>query len=95
MNEQTTVETWYVGKTGNHQGLVISEADGRNVAVTYDSKDAPLVASAPALLEALRALLYEFQSRTALIETCDMADSELAAVKAAEQAIYQATEVTP
>ncbi len=48
---------WYESKTGNHQGLVIDEADGRNVAVVYDKKDAPLIAAAPALLAALRGLL--------------------------------------
>ena len=45
--------SWYVASTGNHQGLVIDEADGRNVAVTYDKKDAPLVAASPKLLAAL------------------------------------------
>lgn len=48
---------WYESKTGNHQGLVIEEETGRNVAVTYDKADAPLVAAAPALLEALRTCL--------------------------------------
>jgi hypothetical protein len=38
---------------GNHQGLIIDEDTGRNVAVAYDKADAPLIAAAPALLEAL------------------------------------------
>lgn len=39
---------WYAAKAGNdHQGLVIEEGTGRNIAVTYDVKDAPLVAAAP------------------------------------------------
>lgn len=44
---------WYAASTGNHQGLVCDRADGRNVAVTYDSADAPLVAAAPRLRQAL------------------------------------------
>ena len=47
---------WYVGSTGNHQGLVIEEESGRNVAVAYDKKDAPLLAAAPELLKALQRL---------------------------------------
>ena len=57
-NREPKTETkgahWYVGKTGNHQGLVIEEGTGRNVAVAYDKQDAPLLAAAPELLEALK-----------------------------------------
>lgn len=46
--------SWYAKKSaGRGQGLVISEGDGRNVAVVYDVKDTPLLAAAPALLAAL------------------------------------------
>lgn len=45
---------WYVGKTGNHQGLVIEEGTGRNVAVAYDKADAQLLAAAPDLLATLK-----------------------------------------
>lgn len=39
---------WYAARSaGDHQGLVIEEGIGRNVAVTYDVKHAPLVAAAP------------------------------------------------
>ena len=49
---------WYSTKgAGRGQGLVIDEADGRNVAVAYDEKDAPLLAAAPRLREALDRLL--------------------------------------
>lgn len=45
---------WYSSRTGNHQGLVISEATSENVAVTYNgAADACLVAAAPELLAAL------------------------------------------
>lgn len=52
-----TPETWYEASTGNHQGLVISEKNGRNVAVCYDKADAPLIATGPELLEAAKAML--------------------------------------
>lgn len=39
------------------QGLVIDEETGRNVAVTYDPQDAPLVSAAPELLEFVEDLL--------------------------------------
>jgi len=39
------------------QGIIIDEADGRNVAVAYDEKDAPLLAAAPDLLAACQKLL--------------------------------------
>jgi hypothetical protein len=44
---------WHEAGTGNHQGLVISDATGANVAVTYDKKDAPIVAASPEMFEAL------------------------------------------
>ena len=48
---------WYAAKAGNdHQGLVIEEGTGRNVAVTYDVKDAPLAALAPEMREALETI---------------------------------------
>lgn len=55
MSTQTKQEArWYVGKTGNHQGLVIEERTGRQVAVSYDKQDGPLLAAAPELVAALR-----------------------------------------
>lgn len=47
---------WHVAKTGNHQGLIVDD-DGRNIAVAYDSADAPLIASAQELLDACKELL--------------------------------------
>lgn len=44
---------WYASRTCSGQGLVIEEGTGRNVAVTYDVADAPLVAEAPAMESAL------------------------------------------
>ena len=44
---------WYAKETSGGQALVIDEDTGRNVAVAYSAEDAPLLASAPLLLEAL------------------------------------------
>lgn len=49
-----TTYPWYEANTGNHQGLVVEEGTGRDVAVCYDKADAPLVAAAPELLAALQ-----------------------------------------
>lgn len=57
MTTQQTTEKWYKVKTENHQGLIISEIDGRNIAVTYDEKDADIVAAAPEMLAELKALV--------------------------------------
>lgn len=49
---------WHVAKTGNHQGLIVAEGSGANIAVTYDKADAPLIAAAPELYEALHAVMH-------------------------------------
>ena len=56
----STPGPWYEAKTGNHQGLIVSEKDGRNIAVAYDKKDAPLIAAAPKLLEALKMFMAQY-----------------------------------
>ena len=48
--------TWYEANMSGDQGLVIEDATGRSVAVTYDKEDAALVAAAPELLNALLAV---------------------------------------
>lgn len=57
MKNQFTPGPYHVASTGNHQGLVVSEKGGINIAVTYRKEDAPLLASAPELLKALQAML--------------------------------------
>ena len=52
-------QKWYKANAGNDQGLIVSENDGRNIAVSYDIKDADLIASAPELLAAAKSLLAE------------------------------------
>ena len=52
MSNTYTPGPWNASKNP-HQGLVISEATGATVAVTYDVKDVDLVAAAPEMLEIL------------------------------------------
>lgn len=54
MNKHTP-GPWYGKEQGgpHNQALVVSEQDGRNVAVCYDARDMPLIAAAPDLLAAL------------------------------------------
>jgi hypothetical protein len=48
-----TENQWYEANMGNDtQGLIIDSEDGRNVAVSYNKTDAPLIAAAPDLLRA-------------------------------------------
>ena len=61
------MKTWYVASTGNHHGLVVEEATGRNVAVTYNKADTPLVSAAPELLEALHDCLTQ-EGACAIVE---------------------------
>lgn len=50
--------TWYEANTGNHQGLIVEEKTGRNIAVTYDKADAARIVrdhnSHDVVLDALR-----------------------------------------
>lgn len=59
-----TAGLWYTAQTGNHQGLIVSEKTGANVAVSYDAKDADLIAAAPELLESLKLLTDWMRTHT-------------------------------
>ena len=49
-----TASPWYsANSAGGHQGLIVSEATGANVAVSYEANDARLIAAAPELYESL------------------------------------------
>ncbi len=50
---ETKANGWYAARGSSGQGLVIEEGTGRNVAVTYEEKDAPLAAAAPEMAELL------------------------------------------
>lgn len=51
---------WYPKNTGNihDQALVIDEETGENIAVSYKSEHAPILAAAPEMLELLREAYY-------------------------------------
>ena len=56
------MKTWYAKPTAGHerhgQSVVIDEETGRDIAIVYDGDaDAQLLAAAPELLEALKAVL--------------------------------------
>jgi hypothetical protein len=54
---------WYAANMGNdHQGLVVDEQTGRNVAVAYDKSDVHMLAAAPAMYEALKGMVTMYDS---------------------------------
>ena len=56
------MNTWYTkSKAEDSQGLIIDETTGKNIAVSYDAKDAQLIAAAPDLLEACQHLRASLQ----------------------------------
>lgn len=79
-------KNWYTTtKTDDSQGLVCDENTGANIAVTYDPQDAPLVAAAPELLEALenleRVASYTFHNNPQLAEAIVNARATIAKAK--------------
>jgi len=57
-NTTHTPGPWYTcSKPDSLQGLVSAENTGKTVALTYDPKDAPLVAAAPELLAVLEGVI--------------------------------------
>ena len=67
---------WYAVETRNlhYQGLVIEEGTGRNIAVSYEGKDAILLAAAPDMLEALEAIkVFAPDTATHIHAICDAA----------------------
>lgn len=73
---------YYTGKSaGGHHGLVIEEGTGRTVALTYEPKDAQLLAAAPDLLAALgkaengaRQMLSDSESALAALDSGDISE---------------------
>jgi hypothetical protein len=82
-----TPGTWYEAKTGNHQGLVVDENTGENIAVIYDKADTAFIVkscnSHEDLLEALKAC------KAYMIGECTELDL-IQTDKLAEQAIVKA-----
>ena len=85
---QRTPGPWYEAKTGNHQGLVISEQTGANIAVTYDATDAPFIVRACNSYDDLLAALKDVAAcckfvGPAGITAYAISDERMAAVHAA------------
>jgi hypothetical protein len=58
-----TPQSWYtMTKPDDRQGLIADENTGANIAVSYDPKDAQLIASAPAMLSALKCIRGEMDA---------------------------------
>ena len=47
------VKSWYASNGSADQAIIIDEKTGANIAVVYDKVNAPLIAAAPDMLEAL------------------------------------------
>lgn len=77
------------------QGLITEENTGRNIAVAYDWRDAPLLAAAPELLDALTAMLKDHRTdecQQPECDRCDRCDKSKAAVRKAEDVIRKIQE---
>lgn len=55
--QHTPPKEWRAVNVTGHQGLIVCDRTGANIAVSYDKEHAPLLASAPELLAALH-LIY-------------------------------------
>ena len=81
---------WYEGRTGNHQGIVISENTGENIVISYHKKYAEFIVRAcnahDDLLEACNELIDAWHSDDANFHI-----EEPKALKLARKAIAKAT----
>ena len=83
------MNNWYtMSKPDARQGIIAEDSTGRSVAVSYDAKDAPLIAAAPELLAALEALLAcpamnEDSAEPATLEAYKLALAAIAKAKGA------------
>lgn len=94
--QQHTAGPWHAQTTSAGQGLVYDDK-GRDVAVTYDAKDAMLVSAAPELLDALQWLVVAAGEAAALQMAGLCVPAAVwsvlyAASMAAREAIYRATD---
>jgi len=65
--------TWYEAKTGNHQGLIIDEKTGDNIAVTYDKENAAVIVRAVNAYAPLVELVNKYR-REAIEQGADRED---------------------
>ena len=76
---------WYSSKTDSHQGLVIDEDTGENIAVTFKKENAQLVASAPKLLKACKIALTAIEEASV-----DNIESWMGEIRVLYEAILEA-----
>lgn len=70
-----TPRPWREVNTGNHQGLIVSEETGENIAVAYDKANARLIAAAPELLEAAQLVIDSWSSGDLAAAVRQLADA--------------------
>ena len=63
-------QNWTFQKTSSDQGLIYDEESGRNIAVTYNSEHAPVVAASLDLLRAAKALVSHIEELPDDTEKC-------------------------
>lgn len=79
MSKEHTAAPWHGRVQSSGQGLIMG-ADGQNVAVVYDGEaDTALIAAAPELLEALKALLES----EGTVDYCGIGECDPAALQQA------------
>lgn len=52
---------WYEANSSGHQGLVISENTGDNIAVTYEKKNAKVIGASLEMLKALIEVMFDIE----------------------------------
>jgi K+/H+ antiporter YhaU regulatory subunit KhtT len=90
MNNQdkATARNWYESNTGNHQGLIIEEETGKNIAVTYEKEHAALIVRAVNSHDELTASLEEIlQCLMERVNFENLSEDEQEAVRDAENAL--------
>jgi len=91
MNEKHTPGPWVyqISNLGSahEQGLIFPEKNGPCVAVSYEAKDARLIAAAPEMLEALMWAMHHVENVFAL---ANRNDSEIQELESAREIIKKA-----
>lgn len=72
-----TLGKWYEANTGNHQGLIIDENTGENIAVTYTKNHTALIAAAPELYERLEETTVALANWVRLINSMEQPLTEM------------------
>lgn len=82
---------WHCAKMGNDfQGLVIDDETGENIAVIYKKENAPLIASAPELLETCNLLIANLRAVLTRPNNAETAKTARIALNKSEHVIFKA-----